>query len=382
MFPENDLDEQTLDSERERFLSAGNQETRRNTMLPLNCSISGLPVSSTPSARFSAASFTATAGLGSDVAEAMDRPRLAFKPIHTSRRRRIIIGHDLKCGGDHAVKSALVLAEQCKASIRLVHVVNPRDHFHAPTLPTGRRHVMEELVAKAGGDLEQVVASHRATPVPIDYEVRVGKPSIELILAGRAWQCDLMIIGAPARQSIHLLKSTAERLVRMAFVPVLVAREALSRRPERFLIPTDFSPAARKAAAEGVALAKCFGARVIFLHVFDPTPWYSCPYADEMVGPMMIPELQPPDLKQEWSTFLRGLSLDSLAWQTCIEEGLPGTAIVRYAEAMGADMIVMATQGKTGLEQILLGNVAEAVVRDASCPVLTLKPDACHFQVG
>ena len=96
----------------------------------------------------------------------------------------------------------------------------------------------------------------------------------------------------------------------------------------------------------------------------------------------MIPELKPADLKREWSTFLRGLSLDSLAWQTCIEEGLPGTAIVRYAEAMGADLIVMGSQGKSALEQILMGNVAEAVVRAASCPVLTLKSDACQFQLA
>ena len=68
-----------------------------------------------------------------------------------------------------------------------IHVVNPRDHFHAPTLSTSRQRVMEELIAKAGGDLEQIVGRHRAAPVPIDYEVRVGKPSIELILAGRAW---------------------------------------------------------------------------------------------------------------------------------------------------------------------------------------------------
>ena len=351
-------------------------------MPSLDGAISGSPVSSTPSVPFSAASFSAPAGIDNDVAEAKARPRFVFNQIRTNRRGRIIVGHDLKCGGDHAVKSALVLAQQGKASIRLVHVVNPRDHFHAPTLPTSRQRVMEELIAKAGGDLEQIVGRHRAAPVPIDYEVRVGKPSIELILAGRAWQCDLMIIGATARQSIRLLKGTAERLIRMAFVPVLVARRALSRRPERFLIPTDFSPAARKAAAEGVALAKRFGARVIFLHVFDPTPWYSCPYADEMVGPMMIPELKPADLKQEWSTFLRGLSLGSLAWQTCVEEGLPGTAIVRYAEAMGADLIVMGSQGKSALEQILMGNVAEAVVRAASCPVLTLKSDACQFQLA
>jgi len=156
-------------------------------MPSLDGAISGSPVSSTPSVPFSAASFTAPAGIDNDVAEAKARPRFVFNQIRTNCRGRIIVGHDLKCGGDHAVKSALVLAQQCKASIRLVHVVNPRDHFHAPTLSTSRQRVMEELIAKAGGDLEQIVGRHRAAPVPIDYEVRVGKPSIELILAGRAW---------------------------------------------------------------------------------------------------------------------------------------------------------------------------------------------------
>jgi universal stress protein A len=250
------------------------------------------------------------------------------------------------------------------------------------TLAKGRHGTVEELVTKSGRELEQIVGSHKARHAHIDYDVRVGKPAMELILAGRAWRCELIIIGGSARQSIQFLKTTTERLIRMTFVPVLVARQPLRHRPQRFLIPTDFSPTSRRAAEEGVALAKCLGGQVFFLHVFDPTPWYSSPYGDDMTGPVMIPELNPADLEQEWAQFLSGLALDSLAWQTHTDEGLPGTGIVRYADVTHADMIVMGAHGRTALERLLVGSVAEAVVRAAPCPVLTIKPDAHQFRLS
>jgi len=107
----------------------------------LDGAISGSPVSLTPSVPFFGGKFTAPAGIDNDVAEAKARPRFVFNQIHEPPRR-IIVGHDLKCGAI-IVKSALVLAQQCKASIRLVHVVNQRDHFHAPTLPTSGQRVMK-----------------------------------------------------------------------------------------------------------------------------------------------------------------------------------------------------------------------------------------------
>jgi nucleotide-binding universal stress UspA family protein len=312
----------------------------------------------------------------SSISRAKAAPELFINDIQPAHLGRIIVGHDLGCGGDRALESALVFAAQCNASIRLVHVVYPRHHFYPASLAASGQSGVEEVVSKAGRQLRRIVASYKAKHVRIDYDVRVGKPAMELILAGRAWQCDLIIIGGSTRQSIQFLKSTTERLIRMAFVPVLVARQPLKHWPQRFLIPTDFSPASRQAAEEGVALAKRFGGRVFFLHVFDPTPWYSCPYSDEMMGPVVIPELKPADLKREWTAFLQGLSLDSLTWHTRTEEGLPKTGIVRYADVTHADIIVMGAHGKTALEQMLIGSVTDAVVRAASCPVLTIKPGA------
>jgi nucleotide-binding universal stress UspA family protein len=379
--PANEVAEKAFARHRERFLFRANDRAGSDRLSWLEFPKGRGFLDLKSQARPQAGNFAAAEGIHSAIDQAKAAPQVLINDIQPAYLRRIIVGHDLKCGGDYALKSALVLAEQCHASIRLVHVVHSRRHFPGANLAKGRDGI-EELVTKAGRQLRQMAASHKASHVRIDYDVRFGKPAMELILAGRAWQCDLIIIGGSARRSIQFLKSTTERLICMAFVPVLVARQPLSHRPQRFLIPTDFSPTSRKAAEEGVALAKRFGGRVSFLHVFDPTPWYSCPYGDEMIGPLMIPELNPADLKHEWMTFLQGLSLGSLSWETHIDEGLPKTGIVRYADVTHADIIVMGAHGRTALEQILVGSVTEAVVRSASCPVLTIKPGSVQFTLS
>ena len=61
------------------------------------------------------------------------------------------------------------------------------------------------------------------------------------------------------------------------------------------------------------------------------------------------------------------------AWEVQVTTGDPADAIVSEAAQLGADLIVMGTHGRTGLQHVLLGSVAEKVVRHASCPVLTIR---------
>jgi nucleotide-binding universal stress UspA family protein len=73
------------------------------------------------------------------------------------------------------------------------------------------------------------------------------------------------------------------------------------------------------------------------------------------------------------------LPLTNVDWEKFSEEGQAATAIVHQAEHVRADMIAIGTHGRSGLPHVLLGSVAEKVVRAASCPVLTIKPDAFQF---
>jgi nucleotide-binding universal stress UspA family protein len=117
------------------------------------------------------------------------------------------------------------------------------------------------------------------------------------------------------------------------------------------LFPTDYSDVSRAAGHMAADLARRFNARLHVIHVVppvtDPGPPESLPSALADLGP----------------------GLDAV---TALVFGRPAREIVSYAWRHGIDVIVMGTHGRTGVSRALLGSVAEAVARHASCPVLTV----------
>jgi nucleotide-binding universal stress UspA family protein len=121
------------------------------------------------------------------------------------------------------------------------------------------------------------------------------------------------------------------------------------------LHPTDFSDRSGYALHLACALARDHGARVDILHV-TPRPFLA--YGEGVIPP--DPEFVSQEARQRLDTRRR------------IEEGDEAEVILRVARETPADLIVMGTHGRTGLGRLLMGSVAEQVVRRASCPVLTV----------
>ena len=211
--------------------------------------------------------------------------------------------------------------------------------------------------------------------------MRTGKPFVELIIARRAWQADLIVVGGASKQDPSFLGSTSERIVRKAMVPVMVAKKVLSTGAKTFLVPTDFSDCARRAAQEALILAESFHGRIVFLHVVDLYPLYAVGYADDFGVALPLPPPPPEVMEGEWQNFLSGLAIEKVEWENYTEEGESAKVILQKAEQSQVDLIVMGTHGRTGLEYMLLGSVAEKVVRKAHCPVLTIRPEAFQFQM-
>jgi nucleotide-binding universal stress UspA family protein len=161
----------------------------------------------------------------------------------------------------------------------------------------------------------------------------------------------------------------------------MVAKKVLSAGARNFLVPTDFSDCAKKAAEEAVTLAQSFSGRVIFLHVIDLYPFYGYPYAGQTEVFVPITPPTPEELESEWQAFLSGLPLEDVAWEKSNIEGEPAETILRQAKIEQTDLIVMGTHGRTGLEHMLLGSVAEKVVRSADHPILTIRPEAFQFEM-
>lgn len=295
--------------------------------------------------------------------------------------KRIIVGHDLGVGGEAALGSAVALANRCGAVLRLAHVVEPLDAYQRISHPLTSPYTLEEIEQKAGARLQALSASPKLARLQVEYEVRKGKPFVELITAGRAWLADLIVVGGASQKEQPFLGSTSERILRKALVPVLVAKKPLSPEAKSFLVPTDFSSSAREAAEEALMIAERFHGRVVFFHVLDIHPSYTTVYAHELGVSLPIPSPSPEEIEPDWEAFLSGLPLDKVEWKKSAAEGQAADAIVHRAKHLKADMIVIGTHGRSALRHMLLGSVTEKVVRTAPCPVLTIRPEAFQFEL-
>jgi nucleotide-binding universal stress UspA family protein len=145
---------------------------------------------------------------------------------------------------------------------------------------------------------------------------------------------------------------------------------------ETILVPTDFSSHAEEALAVATELAKTFGARIVVLHAYH----LDVPMMSPMAGGYALPENFYADLQAHATARVEKLAGD-LATEGVDAVGVAipeaaSLAIVDQAHSLPADLIVMGTRGNTGLKHVVLGSVAERVVRAAPCPVLTVKGDA------
>jgi len=137
----------------------------------------------------------------------------------------------------------------------------------------------------------------------------------------------------------------------------------------QILVATDFSSQAEMALRWAMRLRVAFGARLIFLHVIDifSLAELSCrAIGGDPLLPMLRDEAK--QNMQQWQARVPDA-------QAVIREGSPRPVIVEAAVELGCQMIVMGTHGRSGLAHLLLGSVAEYVVRYSKVPVLTVRPD-------
>jgi universal stress protein A len=139
--------------------------------------------------------------------------------------------------------------------------------------------------------------------------------------------------------------------------------------PKKILVPTDFSECAAAAVDYAKGLAEKVGGTLTLLHTYLPMA---------MAGGdgTMLPDIDA-ELAQEAQTQMLALRAELEAAGVLVEQrvvrGPSAETIAQVARAGGFDLIVMGTHGRTGLRHLLLGSVAERVVRLASCPVLTVR---------
>jgi nucleotide-binding universal stress UspA family protein len=150
-------------------------------------------------------------------------------------------------------------------------------------------------------------------------------------------------------------------------------RRTIVSRIRRIIHASDFSKASRAAFAKAVDLAKAYRAELLVVHVLSVVP----PFLGEgYVPPNVWEEIEAgarAGAQRQLNRLVARARRAGVHLKSLVALGSPYEDIVRAAKRTRADLLVLGTHGRTGLTKVLLGSVAERVLRTASCPVLTVR---------
>ena len=212
---------------------------------------------------------------------------------------------------------------------------------------------------------------------------REGIPANEIVTYATDEEIDAIVIGTAGRGGVAraVMGGVADKVVRTASVPVITItpKAAGTKRVEdvnAILLPTDGSETATAVADRGVELAVQFTASVHFLSVIDHSRLSA-------LSEIFDTESAPNDeLRERAIDHLDALASDArgrgVDTQISVKGGDPAEEIVQYAESEAIDLIALGTAGRGGFERLLVGSVADQVIRTAPVPVLTTRPSTAR----
>ena len=300
----------------------------------------------------------------------------------------ILVPIDFSSASMQMLGYAAALAERFHANVHLVHIYPPDEAALVPGAGDLIRQTAEELFSnRLSPEHWEKVHSFR----PQNCHVRSGIAYQEICELAREIHADLIVLATRGHTGLKhvLLGSTAERVVRMAPCPVLVIRhkkqksrsasglvkgKSVEFNVRKILVPVDFSQCSLAGAIHAALFAKKFDATVCFIHVLYPP------------GPMLVDrvsgalskrnELERADARLNMEAFLKLDVLRDIKCESEIRTGYPIDEICTESSRPDIDLVVGSTHGRTGLDHMLLGSVAEHVVRYADCPVMIV-PSRC-----
>lgn len=280
---------------------------------------------------------------------------------------RILVPTDGGETVDAALDAALDLADRYDATVHLLFVADTTRHSLAST----KGGVTDVLEREGESVVEEAAARVRDRGLEVVTDVRQGRPATAIVEYAEDRNVDLVVMPTHGRTGVArlVLGSVTERVVRQSEIPVLTMRpEASLDLPlHRLLVPTDGSTPAESALDAAVGIATDHGAGIRLLHVVDTAS----------LGPDVGSYIDIDRLEDHAERVLDEATERTTAAgiedvTQAVEYGSPHREINQFVEDNDVDLVVMGTQGLTGLDRYLLGSVTEKVLRTAPVPVLTV----------
>lgn len=289
---------------------------------------------------------------------------------------KILLATDFSDCAALAQDYALLLASTWKAELAMLHVLELQPGMD-PDLPVNRGY-LEQLRKDAEQQLIQLRAQLARRGLTGESRHVTGVPSLRIAQEAAETGADLVVLGTHGRTGLAhvLLGSTAERVVASSPCPVLTVRTPRGQASAmvtssiwRLLVPVDFSDASLEALEYAARLAKPCRASLTLLHVMEPVAYG----LDFTLAPGEDARTAKARLETRLAELAAPLAAQGLAVDHFVRGGTPADSIVDGTSCQAHDLIVMGTHRRRGLAHLAGGSVAESVLRQAPCPVLTVK---------
>jgi nucleotide-binding universal stress UspA family protein len=302
---------------------------------------------------------------------------------------RILCPIDFSETSRHALEQAFAFARWYRARVTVLHVLNvplppviPMPGLAVPTAtvpddlsapPPLRPEDLAEEARRFSGSI------HGADRNRMDIVVVEGRAVPEILRRAEQLPADLLVMGTHGRSGFEalFLGSVTEKVLRSTHVPVLTVPPAVERAEavtyKTILCPIEFSDASIRALEYALTLAKESGARLILLHVVELLAEAS---QLRELSHFTVPEYQRYLEEDARARLESAVPEDARVWCTPEERVVSGKAyrvILDLAEQEKAEVIVMGVHGKGALNRRLFGSTTHHVIREARCPVLTLR---------
>ncbi len=279
----------------------------------------------------------------------------------------ILLTTDFSKGAHRARDEAVEWAAHAHAALELLHVAPPVSR----AFPGLGSWLTEDLAASLTQDREGRLELELETVQKRLPRATVGSiggvPHREIVRRAATLGADLIVMGAEGQGAAEhpLLGSVTERVLHTSQgVPVLVVPDGeriVRALPKIIVVPTDFSDAAKNAFVRAAVLAKELGASLELVHALEE-PSFAAP--DRPPGEDRKAEIR--------AELARTYAAPGLTMHVHVETGTPAHVIARAIDATSADLVVLASSGRGRLRSLLLGSVADRVVRTSEVPVLVL----------
>ena len=285
--------------------------------------------------------------------------------------KAILAATDFSAHARHAADRAARLAHETGAPLTLMHVVSgaPLDDLRQWL---GRGDVEQQLQDDARGHLQQLASElHAHRRVTVRTVHSCGSVLDDILVEATSLNAALLVVGARGAGFLRrlVLGTTAERLLRLSTVPVLVVRQPPRERYRRVLLAVDFSPWSR--GLVGMARQLAPQASLVLLHAFQ------VPFEDKLrfagVDEPTIERYRQQSrtqAEQQLHALAHDAGLARAQWTPCIVEGEASQRIVEHEHLDDCDLVVLGKHGQSATEDLLLGSVTHHVLADGSADVL------------